>query len=60
MPNTVTGGCACGAVRYEYSADPVFMGTVIAVIVKGLPAVLMWPALACRNLRSDHGHSEVP
>ena len=26
MPNTVTGGCACGAVRYEYSADPVFMG----------------------------------
>ena len=26
MPNTVTGGCACGAVRYEYSGDPVFMG----------------------------------
>jgi hypothetical protein len=26
MSTTVTGGCACGAVRYEYSADPVFMG----------------------------------
>jgi hypothetical protein len=26
MSTTVTGRCACGAVRYEYSADPVFMG----------------------------------
>lgn len=26
MRSTVTGGCACGAVRYECSAEPVFMG----------------------------------
>ena len=24
MPNAVTGGCACGAIRYELSADPSF------------------------------------
>src|SRR5207245_2377762 len=24
---TIKGGCACGAVRYESSADPVFSGT---------------------------------
>ena len=23
MPSTVTGGCVCGAVRYEYLAEPV-------------------------------------
>lgn len=26
MPGTITGGCACGAIRYEYSGDPVFAG----------------------------------
>jgi hypothetical protein len=24
MPASVTGGCACGAIRYEFSADPLF------------------------------------
>ncbi|MGH7879439.1 MAG: GFA family protein, partial [Candidatus Binataceae bacterium] len=24
MATSITGGCACGAVRYEFSADPVF------------------------------------
>lgn len=23
MPNTITGGCACGAIRYECTAEPV-------------------------------------
>lgn len=26
MPATLTGGCACGAIRYEISADPMFSG----------------------------------
>src|SRR5947208_16511920 len=25
MPTTFTGGCACGAIRYEVSADPIVM-----------------------------------
>ncbi len=25
MPSTITGGCACGAIRYELSADPSFI-----------------------------------
>jgi len=23
MPTTITGGCACGAIRYEFTAEPV-------------------------------------
>ncbi len=26
MPTNFTGGCICGAVRYECNADPMFMG----------------------------------
>jgi hypothetical protein len=26
MPTNFTGGCLCGAIRYECSADPVFAG----------------------------------
>ena len=25
MSETFTGGCACGAIRYEISAEPLFM-----------------------------------
>jgi hypothetical protein len=25
MPAKVTGGCACGAIRYEVTADPIVM-----------------------------------
>ncbi len=26
MPTSFTGGCACGAIRYECSAEPLYMG----------------------------------
>jgi hypothetical protein len=27
MPQTITGGCACGAIRYEINAEPIVMFT---------------------------------
>ena len=29
MPTTFTGGCLCGRVRYECSAEPFFMGNCV-------------------------------
>jgi hypothetical protein len=34
MPKKLSGGCACGAIRYECDADPIIM---IELSLSGLP-----------------------
>ena len=51
MATKFTGGCLCGQVRYECTADPFFMEIATAAIAKRPPAVPMNPTLDCRPQR---------
>ena len=48
-----TGGCACGTIRYEWSAEPVFAGIAIAVIANGQLEVRLPPWSSCHVVRAQ-------
>ncbi len=48
---TATGGCMCGAVRYECSAARCLWAIVIAVIASGQAAAAMRRRSGCREGR---------
>jgi hypothetical protein len=50
MPKKLSGGCACGAIRYEWDADPLIMMNFIPVgTAKRRAAAPMPLSLWCRK-----------
>lgn len=64
MANTITGGCACGAVRYECNADPMFTANCYCRDCQrsggtALASVLFVPKGALKVLKGEVRYHEV-
>jgi len=52
MSTSLTGGCQCGAVRYECSVEPLFTGNCHCRDCQKATGGAYVPAFACRSNRS--------
>ena len=59
MPQKLSGGCACGAIRYECDADPVIMINVTVGTAKRRAAALTLLSLWCRKVLFRFAESRV-
>jgi hypothetical protein len=55
MARSITGGCSCGTVRYECSAEPVFTPIVIAAIANKRAVADLCRYWPCPETRSRSG-----
>jgi hypothetical protein len=64
MANTVTGGCACGVIRYECSGDPMFAANCYCRDCQrssgtAMSSVLIVPQAAVKVLKGEARYHEV-
>lgn len=64
MPASVTGGCACGAIRYEFSAEPVLTVNCYCRDCQrasgaAMASVMAVPKTALKIVKGEARHYEV-